>query len=214
MAAALDPAPGSRKNWERKMVIKSVRKRGRLSKTERLQQTERRFLGKSPMIKTSVKKMTKLAHQIAGKTIDDAIVQMRFSKKKAAIDVRKHLEYARDRAITERGMGLGEVEDRKGEEVKIETKDGKRLHITDQTQIYIDQAWVNRGPYGSAGIDYRARGRAYLLREPKTSVSVVLKEEATRVRLHEEREQKRKNRKVWTQLPDRPITAQRQYYCW
>jgi hypothetical protein len=41
-----------------------------------------------------------------------------------------------------------------------------------------------------------------------------LKEEATRIRLHNEREEKEKNKKVWVQLPNRPITAQRQYYSW
>jgi len=45
-------------------------------------------------------------------------------------------------------------------------------------------------------------------------LSVVLKEEATRIRLHEEREKKTQNRKVWVQLPNRPVTAQRQYYSW
>ena len=42
----------------------------------------------------------------------------------------------------------------------------------------------------------------------------MLKEEKTRVRQHEERQQKLAKRKVWTQLPNRPITAQRQYYSW
>jgi hypothetical protein len=45
-------------------------------------------------------------------------------------------------------------------------------------------------------------------------LSVVLKEEAARIRLHEEREMKEKNKAVWVQLPNRPITAQRQYYSW
>ena len=42
----------------------------------------------------------------------------------------------------------------------------------------------------------------------------MLKEEKTRIRLHAEREQKAKDKKVWVQLPNRPITAQRQYYSW
>lgn len=45
-------------------------------------------------------------------------------------------------------------------------------------------------------------------------ISVVLKEEASRIRLAEEREQKRQRKKVWVPLPDRPITAQRQYPLW
>ena len=58
------------------------------------------------------------------------------------------------------------------------------------------------------------RGDARVLLTKFTGISVVLKEEKTRIRLEEEREQKRKNRKVWVQLPDRPVTAQRQYPLW
>lgn len=47
-----------------------------------------------------------------------------------------------------------------------------------------------------------------------TDIAVILKEEATRLRMHAEKEEKFKNRKVWVQLPNRPITAQRQYYSW
>ena len=43
---------------------------------------------------------------------------------------------------------------------------------------------------------------------------MVLKEEATRLRLQEERELKRQRKKVWVPLPDRPVTAQRQYPLW
>ena len=45
-------------------------------------------------------------------------------------------------------------------------------------------------------------------------ISVLLKEEATRIREAEEREQKRLRKKVWVPLPDRPVTAQRQYPLW
>jgi hypothetical protein len=45
-------------------------------------------------------------------------------------------------------------------------------------------------------------------------ISVVLKEESTRIRLAEEREQKRLRKKVWVPLKNRAITAQRQYCLW
>ena len=45
-------------------------------------------------------------------------------------------------------------------------------------------------------------------------ISVVLKEEATRIRQMEEREVERKRRKPWVPLPDRPVTAQRQFPLW
>ncbi|KAI9813247.1 MAG: 54S ribosomal protein L22, mitochondrial [Pycnora praestabilis] len=213
MAAVLDPVPENRKRWERKMVIRDIRRRGRLSRTQKIRRTERESLSKSHFIKTSVKKLGPLARQISGKSIEDAIVQMRFSKKKAAKEVKKHLEHARDEAIVKRGMALGAIEGTKGEQVEIELKDGKRKLVKDRTSLYIDQAWVGRGTDDKAP-DHRARGQIHVMSLPYTSISVILKEEATRIRLSEEREKKRQNRKLWVHLPDRPITAQRQYYSW
>ena len=183
MAAVLDPLPHSRMRWERKMVIRSIRKRGRLSKTERLRQMERESLSKSAFFKTSVKKLFPLARQIAGKPIEEAIVQMRFSKKKVAQDVKKHLEYARDEAIVARGMGLGQVqqdenaagEEDVGEEGKVplkprivEDKEGRKRVVVDPTQMYVDQAWVGRGAYTTSP-SFRARGKVDILRHPTTS---------------------------------------------
>jgi len=230
MNVILDPDPHGRMRWERKMIIRQIRRRGRLTKVQLLKQTERESVSKSQMIKTSVKKLGMLARQIVGKPIEEAITQMRFSPKKAAKAVAQHLKFARDEAIVKRGMGLGEAEDRKGEPVEIELKDGKRKFITDRTGIYVDQAWVGKGPYDTA-LDYRARGRVNIMRLPYTSklmmrtccelaltlspgISVLLKEEATRIRLSEERQKKRENKKLWVQLPDRPITQQRQYPLW
>ena len=45
-------------------------------------------------------------------------------------------------------------------------------------------------------------------------ISILLKEEKTRIRLAKEREEKRLRKKVWVQLPDRPVTVQRQYCLW
>ncbi|TID17436.1 ribosomal protein L22 [Venturia nashicola] len=213
MQTMLDPDPKSRVKWERKVVSRQVKRRGRLTKKELLKRTERESLTKSQWFKTSTKKLGMLARQIAGKPIEEAIVQMRFSKKRVAQDLKKHLEYSRDMAIVNRGMGLGAAEGRQGEPVEIELKNGKRKKVTDRTGIYVDQAWVGRGPYGSE-VDYRARGNANIMKNPYTSVTVLLKEEATRVRLSEERKKKFENRKLWLHLPDRPVTAQRQYPLW
>lgn len=213
MAMALDPDPRGSQRWQRKMVIRETQRRGRVSRTVELKRTEREDLVKSPMIKTSVKKLVMLAHQIQGKPIEEAILQMRFSKKKAAKEVLKHLEYARDHAVVSRGMGLGEADGTKGEPTEIELKDGRRKVVDDRTGIYVDQAWVGRGTYGRA-YDIRARGRVNVLRLPQTSISVVLKEEATRIRQSEDMQRKRANRKLWVQLPDRPIQQQRQHLLW
>lgn len=234
MLAVLDPDPNSRERWERKKVIQMITKGGKLSKQELIKRTEREHLVKSHMMKTSVKKLGMLARQIQGKRIDDAITQMRFSKKKVAQELLKQLEFARDEAVVARGMGLANVqpadsegksmlttsgESDSGKPVQIQLKDGKRHTVTDKSTIYIDQAWVGRGPYGKLP-DYRARGRIYVMRTPWTSISVLLKEEATRVREYEDREAKRLKRrqeKVWVPLPDRPINgagAGRGWFAW
>lgn len=168
MAAVLDPRPHVRRRWERKMVIKDIRRRGRVTRKEWIKKNERESLSKSHFLKTSVKKLGPLARQIAGKTIEDALVQMRFSKKKAAWDVRKHLQHARNVAIVRRGMGLGKTTKEDAEPVQIVTKEGKRRKVTDRTGIYIEQAWVGRGPYGREP-EYRARGQVNMLRPPVTS---------------------------------------------
>ena len=171
MAAALDPQPHNRMAWQRKMVIRQVRRRGRLSKAQLLKRQERELLLKSHDFKTSVKKLVPLAKQISGKTIDDAITQMRFSKKKAARDVKSHLVYARNKAILERGMGLGKVnsEAETYKPVTIITKDKKFVNVKDPTTIYVDQAWVGKGPHDKS-LDHRARGRINIMRNPWTSV--------------------------------------------
>ena len=245
MARTLNPDPRGRAMYERRKVIQMMRKGGRLTKQQFLKRTEREHLNKSHEMKTSVKKLGMLARQIAGKPIDEAIVQMRFSKKKVAQEVLKQLEYARDEAVVMRGMGLGnaaaedkptlnsstanvtgranaDLETAKGAEqqnhrpMEIQLKDGKRHKVTDPSAIYIDQAWVGRGPYGQLP-DFRARGKVNILRTPFTTISLKLKEEATRIREYQDREAKRAKKlkeKVWRHLPDRPIQIQRQWYSW
>jgi len=219
MQLALNPNPRAQRRWETKMVMREIRKRGRIPKAVQIQRTERESLSKSHWFKTSVKKLGPLARQIAGKNIDEAILQMRFSKKKAAKDVLEHLEHAKNVAIVRAGMGLAAQEGESSERPKpitVTLKDGERKKITDPTSIYIQQAWVNRGPYGF-GMDHRARGQINKLRPPATGLSVLLKEEKTRIREWQDREadalRKRKSQ-LWTHLPDRKITAQNQYYSW
>jgi ribosomal protein L22 len=92
----LDPRPSVREGWQRRMIIRSIRRRGRLTRTETLLRTERSSLSKSHFFKTSVKKLMMLARQIAGKDLDEAMLQMRFSKKKAAREVLAHLKHAKN----------------------------------------------------------------------------------------------------------------------
>lgn len=188
LARAVDPDPRSRVRWERKMVIRQVQRGtdpfSREPRAARIARTERQMTTKSPFLATSTKKLVKLAHQIQGKTVAEALVQMRFSKKKMAQEVRYQLELARDLAVAERGMGLGAKRalaaegegegeasgiQANGETVEIQTKDGKWVKIDDPTRMYVAEAWVNRGPWRGKVPDYRARGRVNIKHRPTTS---------------------------------------------
>ncbi|KAK4133882.1 ribosomal protein L22 [Trichocladium antarcticum] len=232
LARATDPDPRSRVRWERKMVIRQVQRGtnpySKEPRAERIARTERALTSRSTFLPTSVKKLVHLAHQIQGKTVAEALVQMRFSKKKMAQEVKYQLELARDMAIAERGMGLGETQRaaevaagavegtavKDVESIKIQDKDGKWVRIDDPTRMYIAEAWVNRGPLRGRRPDYRARGRVFIKEKPSTSISIVLKEEKTRMREHADRVAKKLRQGPWVHLPDRPVPSQRPYYSW
>jgi ribosomal protein L22 len=172
MAMVVDPDPLSRIRWQRRKVIQMVRKNGQLTKEERIKMTERQHLHQSSFLPTSVKKLVMLSRQIAGKTVDDAISQMTWSKKKMAAEVKYYLEEARDLAIAQRGMGLGQVNGETfAQPRKIQTKDGKWIEITDPSRMYIAQSWVGRGPWRGKEVDYKGRGRMGLIQHPSTSKS-------------------------------------------
>ncbi|KAH7629580.1 ribosomal protein L22/L17 [Sordaria sp. MPI-SDFR-AT-0083] len=226
MVRAVDPDPRSRVRWERKMVIRKLQ-RGTdpwsvEPKTERIARTERKLVFKTNLLPTSVKKLVHLSRQIRGKTVSEALVQMQFSKKKMAKEVKTELLRAEAQAIVMRGMGLGKAAAatkkkdaaEAQEPVKIQTKDGKHMEIRDPTRIYVAETFVNKGPIRGAEIDYRARGRVFKMDKPTTSMTVVLKEEKTRIREHQERVAKKLRQGPWVHLPDRPVTSQRQFYSW
>lgn len=183
----------------------------------------------SHFFKTSMKKLAPLARQIAGKSLDEAILQMRFSNKKVSQEVRQHLIQARNEAIVIKGMGLGRVTENEDAELQPDPSEAPPLpHQTplktykkgeeaDPTDMYVAQAWVNRGEYGQLP-DYRARGRMNIMKPPHTGITVLLKEEKTRVREKAEKEakafKKRTGKSMWVHLPDRPITTQRQHVLW
>ncbi|KAH6899629.1 ribosomal protein L22/L17 [Thelonectria olida] len=215
MAMVVDPDPRSRICWQRKKVIQMVRRNGRMTKEERIKMSERELLHKSEFMPTSTKKLVMLARQIHGKTVDEAITQMQWSKKKFSAEVRYYLEEARDLAVAQRGMGLGGVN---GETFtkprKIQTKEGKWIEVTDPTRMYIAQSWVGRGPWRGKSIDYKGRGRMGIMKHPSTSLTILLKEEKTRIREHEDREAKKAKNGPWVHLPNRPVYGQRPYYSW
>ncbi|KAI1389279.1 ribosomal protein L22 [Hypoxylon trugodes] len=222
---AQNPDPRWRNRYLRKKVMQMVRDESEgkpLSKEQRIRLTEKQHTSKSAMLPTSTKKLVHLTHQIVGKSVDDAITQMRFSKKKMAREVLWQLQLARDTAIAAHGMGLGSVnkdgdaekKESKKQVRKIKTKDGKSIEVSDPTSLYVDESWVGRGPHMGMRIQYHARSRMSRMMRPSAYLSVVLKEEKTRVRQHDERIEKEAKKAPWVHLPNRPITAQRPYYTW
>ena len=233
MARVLNPRPHTRSRWQRRQVIRHVRRAGRLTKEMQIARTERKHLSKSHFFKTSMKKLAPLARQIAGKSVDEAILQMRFSRKKVAAEVQEHLIQARNEAIVMKGMGIkpgtsSAVLPPSGPVIldpSISPSDAEHTPLKarrpgvakNETDMYVSEAWTNQGPYGREP-EYRARGRVNILRPPHTGISVVLKEEKTRTREKAEKEmkaiRKRLGKQSWTQLPDRPVTNQTQYVLW
>lgn len=268
LATALDPQPRVRKLWERKQAIRIVRRRGRLTKDEQIARSERSMMINSPLWDTSVKKVMLLARQISGKSIEDAIMQMHFSKKvKNGQRMKEFLEHARNQAMSTMGMGLGlgnpvlsadagyealnpprshdEIQEKMDDfvappegPVTVTLKDNKKLKINDPKGIYLARVWVVRGPYRKE-IHFRSRHRATYLQHPSArklfrlwtdpislyhvcanhlfsipGLFMILKEEVTRIRESTERQARLDKRKVWVQLPDRPITAQNQHLMW
>ncbi|KAI0197933.1 ribosomal protein L22/L17 [Astrocystis sublimbata] len=215
MERALNPDPRWKVRYQRKKIMQLVRKGGKETRDDMLKRTEKEVTSKSNMLPTSYKKLGHLSRQIAGKTVDDAIVQMRYSKKKAAREVLVQLKEARAMAIAGHGMGLGRPN---GELFKpprvILTKHKAKLQIHDPTQLYVDQSWVTIGPDRGVRVQYHARGRMSFMHKPTARINLLLKEEKTRIRLHDERVAKEARKKPWVHLPNRPVTAQRQYYSW
>ncbi|KKA30429.1 hypothetical protein TD95_004369, partial [Thielaviopsis punctulata] len=216
LVAARDPDPRGRLRWQRAAVAKMVVRRGAETVDDVIARTERCMTFKSPLLPTSSKKMMYLAQQIAGKPLDEAMLQMRYSKKKMGSEIKRQLELARDRAVVVHGMGLGK---HNGEAAdvqprKVQDRDGVWRTVSDPTSIYIDQAWVNKGPKRYARTIHLGRGRRVPIRSHQTTISVVLKEERTRVRLHDEKKAKKERNGPWVHLPHRPVSAQHQYYLW
>ncbi|CAD6890675.1 unnamed protein product [Tilletia controversa] len=97
--------------------------------------------------KISPRKLNMLAHQIAQKPIDHAILQMEFSHKRAARRVKSTLALARDHAIA-KGM--------------------------DPARLVVSEAWVGKGMY-IARPDFKGRARMGIKHHPSARMSVVLR---------------------------------------
>ena len=172
LAATQDPDPRSRVRWERKAVMRMVRRGEHETREEIIRRTEREMRFRSPFLPTSVKKLVMIARQVAGKNVDDALVQMRYSKKKMAREVAHHLGLARDKAVVDHGMGLGHVNGEAPLEKprKIRDAEGRWMEVSDPSRMYIAQAWVGRGPWRGQRLVHLGRGRKGMHMKPSTSM--------------------------------------------
>ena len=169
MEMALDPDPRWRVRYQRKKIMQMVRANGKMSRKEQIKATEKELRSVSPQLPTSTKKLVHLSHQIVGKTVEDAITQMRFSKKRMAREVLYQLEEARAEAIAKRGMGLGAHSGEAMTSRKIKTKDGNTIEVQDPTRLYVDESWVTKGQKRGMRIQYHSRGRMSRMWKPTTS---------------------------------------------
>ena len=83
-----------------------------------------------------------------------------------------NLEDERDLELDRRRKNDGRV---RGEEKKgwyVEDRKGKKKWVEDATDMYVDQAWVTKGPYEN-GVLHRARGRIDRLKKPWTGKIMV-----------------------------------------
>ncbi|RYC58292.1 hypothetical protein CHU98_g7925 [Xylaria longipes] len=169
MEMALNPDPRWKVRYQRKKIMQMVRTNGKLSKQEQLKLTEKDSTSKSEELPTSIKKLGALSRQIAGKTVDDAITQMRYSKKRAAREVLYQLEEARAAAIAAHGMGMGALNGGLLPKKRtILTKDGDKVEVEDPTRLYVDQSWVTKGRLRGVRIQYHSRGRMSFMKRPQS----------------------------------------------
>lgn len=166
---AVNPDPRWRIRFLKKKVMQMARTDPSkpMPRAQHIRMTEKQHKSASPPLPTSTKKLVHLSHQIVGKTVDEAITQMRFSKKKMAREVKWQLEDARDRAIAAHGMGLSAPVTRDNEKPrKILTKDGRWIEVSDPTTLYVDESWVTKGPWRGMRIQYHARSRMSMMWRP------------------------------------------------
>ncbi|KAG7096964.1 hypothetical protein E1B28_004361 [Marasmius oreades] len=102
--------------------------------------------------KISPRKLNMLGRQISGKPIDEAILQMQFSEKRASNRILNMLATARDHAVSYKGL--------------------------EKPKLVISEAWVTKGKYMKR-IEPRARGHFGVRTHPSARMHVVLKEGRT-----------------------------------
>ncbi|KAF9259511.1 ribosomal protein L22 [Marasmius fiardii PR-910] len=102
--------------------------------------------------KISPRKLNMLGRQISGKPIDEAILQMQFSEKRASNRILNMLATARDHAVAYKGL--------------------------EKPKLVVSEAWVTKGKYMKR-IEPRGRGHFGIRTHPSAKMNVVLREGKT-----------------------------------
>ncbi|KAF8311167.1 ribosomal protein L22 [Clavulina sp. PMI_390] len=107
--------------------------------------TEHRYSTAS--FKISHRKLNALGRQISGKPIDQAVLQMMFSEKKASTRIKSMLCIARDHAVDYKGL--------------------------DRSRLVVSQAWVEKGSKQKR-VDIKGRGRTGIKEHVNARLRVIL----------------------------------------
>ncbi|KAF9780192.1 ribosomal protein L22 [Thelephora terrestris] len=118
--------------------------------------------------KISQRKLNKIGRQIAGKPIDYAILQMKFSEKRVSTRIQSMLNLAKKHAVTYKGLN--------------------------PEKLIVSEAWVTKGENFHKRIDIKGRGRMGVKVHPEAKMSVVLKEGKTVAELKKQAEDRKLKR--------------------
>ncbi|WWC93679.1 hypothetical protein V866_000515 [Kwoniella sp. B9012] len=105
----------------------------------------------SALHKISHRKLNDLSRQISNLPIDEAIVQMQFSEKRASSWIKSTLALSRDHAM-DKGL--------------------------DRSKLVVAETWVSKGPK-IARLDIKGRGKYGIKHHPSSKIHVVLREGKT-----------------------------------
>jgi len=119
--------------------------------------------------KISHRKLNMLGRQISGQPVDMAIMQMKFSEKRASNRIKSMLVVAKDHATAYKNL--------------------------DPSKLIVGEAWVTKGPNTHKRIEPKGRGRFGIRVHPDSRLSVILKEGKTKAELARE-ERARKLRRI------------------
>jgi ribosomal protein L22 len=128
-----------------------------------------------------------LARQIRGLPLSEAIAQMTFSPRRAAVKIRHNLAFAQKNALLQKGM--------KSED------------------LVVAQAWVGKGQY-SKRIKIHGRGRMGVMHRKQAHMKYILQEKSTQETERRNIRGWNEHKRVPVPLVEKPIYNPKPYYNW